>query len=249
MTGLTVMRTPAAHELLDAWDAGSALPPAERPQPLLQAAGEPGGAEPAGLSLGERERLLVTLRERLFGDSLRALASCPSCGLALELTISTSDLLLPTGSPPEVVRVRAGGYAVRCRLLRPADLVDAAATGSAAAARKLLVTRAVLAAECDGRPVPANALPDGVVAAVAAALADADPLADVELPVRCDACGEEWTSPFDIGIYLWQEVDVWARRLLGEVHTLALAYGWSEQQVLALTPRRRRRYLELVADG
>lgn len=242
------MRTPAPDELLDAWDAGCALPPAERPEPLLQAAGEPGGPETTGLSLGERDRLMLTLRERLFGDRLRALVSCPSCGLALELTVSTSDLLLPTG-PPEPVLVRAENYTVRSRLLRPADLVDAAATGSAATARKLLVTRAVLAAECDGRPVSADALPGGVVAAVAAALADADPLADVELPVRCDACGGEWTSSFDIGSYLWQEVDVWARRLLSEVHTLALAYGWTEQQVMDLTPRRRHRYLELVANG
>jgi hypothetical protein len=34
-----------------------------------------------------------------------------------------------------------------------------------------------------------------------------------------------------------------------EVHQLARAYGWSERETLALTPRRRRRYLELVSDG
>jgi hypothetical protein len=242
------MRTPAPDQLLDAWDAGCALPPMERTLPLLRAAGEPDGDGPLELSLGERERLLVALRERLFGQVLSARASCPACAVALELTVSTSDLLA-AASVPERPCVRAGGFVVRCRPLRPADLVDAGATGSAGAARELLVSRAVLTAEHKGQPVPPAALPTEVVAAVAAALAEADPLADIELPVCCDACGAVWSSPLDIGSYLWQEVDAWARRLLGEVHTLARAYGWSEQQVLGLSVRRRRRYLELVADG
>jgi hypothetical protein len=246
------MRTPAPRELLDAWDAGWALSPAERLQPLLHAAAEQ--ADPGALSLGERDRLLVVLRERLFGTTLRARTNCPDCGEVLELTLATSDLL-EADTPPEEIVVRSGGLAVRCRPLRPSDLADAAVTESAEAARMLLVSRAVLAVEEEGRPAlgdttdPAKELPAGIVAVVAAALAEADPLADVELPVRCEACGAQWKSPFDIVSYLWQEIDSWANRLLAEVHTLARAYGWSEQDVLALSPHRRRRYLELVADG
>lgn len=249
------MRTPAPRELLDAWDAGWALSPAERLRPLLHAAAEQ--ADPDELSLGERDRLLVALRERLFGTTLRARTSCPDCGEVLELALATSDLL-EVGSAPEEVVVRSGGLAVRCRPLRPADLADAAVTESAEAARMLLVSRAVLAIEEEfGDPTepaaasadPAEQLPAAVVAVVEAALAEADPLADVELPVQCEACGAQWTSPFDIVSYLWQEIDSWAQRLLADVHTLARAYGWSEQEVLALSPHRRRRYLELVADG
>ena len=36
-------------------------------------------------------------------------------------------------------------------------------------------------------------------------------------------------------------------RILREVHTLAAAYGWSEAEILALSPARRRVYLELAA--
>jgi hypothetical protein len=35
--------------------------------------------------------------------------------------------------------------------------------------------------------------------------------------------------------------------LLRDVHTLASAYGWKEDEVLHLTPARRHAYLELVA--
>ena len=37
-----------------------------------------------------------------------------------------------------------------------------------------------------------------------------------------------------------------AKRLLMDVHLLARAYGWSEAEVLALSPARRRFYLEMV---
>ena len=46
--------------------------------------------------------------------------------------------------------------------------------------------------------------------------------------------------------FLWDEVDVRARRLLDEVHALAGAYGWSEQRILALSEARRRAYLDRV---
>ena len=37
-----------------------------------------------------------------------------------------------------------------------------------------------------------------------------------------------------------------AGALLHEVHRLASAYGWSEAQILALSPARRAQYLALV---
>ena len=38
-----------------------------------------------------------------------------------------------------------------------------------------------------------------------------------------------------------------AKRLLGEVHQLARAYGWPEATILAMSSRRRHFYLELVS--
>jgi hypothetical protein len=38
----------------------------------------------------------------------------------------------------------------------------------------------------------------------------------------------------------------WVRRLLREVHTLALAYGWREADILNMSARRRRFYLEMA---
>jgi hypothetical protein len=243
-----MIRTPAPGELLDAWDAGLSLPPLHRSAPLLRAATGLDGAALEELGIGERDRVLVQLRELLFGHKLHALVDCQSCGIVLELELATSTLLGASGGP-ELVEVDAEGYRLSCRVPRASDLADAAATGSVGAARDVLVSRAVVSAELDGQPVAPVDLPDRVVTAVAAALADAEPLAHVELPINCDACGATWSRPLDIDGYLWREVDAWATRLLGEIHALATAYGWSESDILALSPRRRRRYLELVGHG
>jgi hypothetical protein len=73
-----------------------------------------------------------------------------------------------------------------------------------------------------------------------------DPVARIELALTCPSCDQVWSSLFDIASFLWTEVDAWARRTLRDVHTLARAYGWRESEVLALGPRRRQAYLELV---
>jgi hypothetical protein len=83
--------------------------------------------------------------------------------------------------------------------------------------------------------------------AITAAMAEADPQAEVELSLRCLMCGNQWLAPFDVVSFLWREIDAWATHILREVHQLASAYGWSERDILALSPLRRRHYLELIA--
>jgi hypothetical protein len=243
-----VIRTPDPAELIDAWDAGAELHPIHRSGPLLRAFTGLEPAELAELGIGERDRVLIQVRERLFGNTLRALADCPSCGLVVELELATSTLLAAERGP-EAVEVDVAGYGLSCRVPRVTDVAAAAAAGSTSAARAVLVSRAVLSAKRDGQPVAVSGLPDEVVQTAAAALADVEPLAHVELRISCDACGATWHRALDIDGYLWRELDAWADRLMGGVHALATAYGWSESQVLALSPRRRRRYLELAGHG
>jgi hypothetical protein len=51
---------------------------------------------------------------------------------------------------------------------------------------------------------------------------------------------------FDIASYFWDEINAWANRILREVHILASRYGWSERDILALSPWRRQFYLDMV---
>ena len=101
-------------------------------------------------------------------------------------------------------------------------------------------------ARVGGEPAGADRLSPDLVAEAGRRLADADPQTDVRFALACPACGFDWSAPFDVVAFLWAEIDVWANRLLGDVHVLASAYGWSEPDVLAVSPARRRSYLQMV---
>jgi hypothetical protein len=51
---------------------------------------------------------------------------------------------------------------------------------------------------------------------------------------------------FDIISFFWKEIDHWVKHLLLDVHVLAKAYGWSENDILEISPWRRRIYLEMI---
>jgi hypothetical protein len=77
-------------------------------------------------------------------------------------------------------------------------------------------------------------------------LAKADPMAETRVNLNCAECGEQWEETLDVAAWLWTEIESQARRLVGEVHLLASAYGWSEAEVLSLSAQRRSLYLEMV---
>lgn len=146
---------------------------------------------------------------------------------------------------PSVVRVQQDGWDVEFRLPGVADLAVAARSGDP---RTVLLARCLVAAVHDGTAVTAAELPAAVQRRIAEAVEAADPGADLTLNVACPECGQATRAELDIASYLWTELDAWARDVLLDVHLLATAYGWSEPEILALSPTRRRYYLELCAD-
>ena len=71
---------------------------------------------------------------------------------------------------------------------------------------------------------------------------------DVALSLNCVACDSPMEWRLDLAEAVWSELSAEARRLMGEVHTLAERYGWTEQQVLELGAGRRGYYLQLIRE-
>jgi hypothetical protein len=74
----------------------------------------------------------------------------------------------------------------------------------------------------------------------------ADPLAEIALSLDCPVCKNTCEEALDLPAFLWAEVEARARRILQEVHALALNYGWHESEILALSDTRRAMYLQMV---
>jgi hypothetical protein len=237
----------STHELVAAWDDASALPACERPLALLAAScPEHDRSELEQLSVGTRDALLLTQRERAFGSRVVSLADCPRCAQTAELAFDVRDVRLPAGPRERRLAVRSRGYRLVVDVPTAADFEAAARQPGEPEAIACLLERCVVSAKHGGEDVSPSALPRAVVAALERRLTKADPQADVELEASCAGCGQSWLAPFDIGSFFWSEIEAWALRVLSEVHRLALAYGWREPDVLALSPRRRNLYLEIA---
>ena len=241
------MRDLSAQDVVDAWEVGEDQHPVDRALTLLAAAfPETSREELIALSVGQRDARLLSVRERLFGPRLRGFAPCPGCDERLEFDLEVEDVrVAPDAEADEVpYALSAGGYELRFRLPDSLDLAAVARSENTPRGRLLLVDRCVVGCRRDGVDVEARSLPEAVISALSEALEARDPQADVRLDLVCPACDLGWQVSLDIGAFLWAEVRARARRLLGEVQTLARAYGWREADILSMSPVRRRFYLE-----
>lgn len=240
------MAMPSASAMLAAWERGVRQSLARRGLTLLSLAEPETGVESlAAMSIGDRDRRLLTLRESWFGSAMSGLVACPDCRQELEIELATTDLhMIAAGAAPNLT-VRGDTFEIRLRLPDSRDLIAAADRDVGNAAQSLLCA-CVVSATIDGAGVEPGALPPHFVALAAKCLSEADPLADLQLDLVCANCGRRWQKPFDIVPFLWAELDAWAGRMLREIHTLASAYGWSEGEILSLSAIRRRSYLRML---
>jgi hypothetical protein len=245
------MRALTASQLLAVWERGWTQAPLQRALTLLAAAcPETSPDDLAQWSIGRRDASLLKLREWAFGSRLACMASCPECGERLELAFETGDIR--AGEDPDTVKASGSlslsqdGYEIRFRLPNSLDLAALSADGELAETRSQLLERCLLTVEQNGETIATNELSDDVLEAVTARMLEADSQGDVQLTLTCPACSHRWQVTFDILSFFWNEINVWAQRILREVHILASVYGWRETDVLALSPWRRQVYLQMA---
>ena len=232
--------------LLEAWEAGVDKRTGRRALVLLAGAEAEAPGDPALLPVGRRDASLLDLRRRLFGSRYTGVTTCPSCGREIEVSFDEAEVRREVGQGGTVA-LRAEGVDLAFRLPSAADLAAIEPAPDVPTARALMLDRCLIEARRDGEAIAPERLSPVVIDAITARMAELDPQADVSLEIECPACSHGWLEPFDIATFLWAEVAAAARRLLGEVHALASAYGWSERDILRLTPQRRSAYLEMVS--
>ncbi|HLJ27805.1 MAG TPA: hypothetical protein VKY85_13925 [Candidatus Angelobacter sp.] len=234
------MRPFSNSALLDLWERGSGLHPLDQGLLALGWAlpGAPGPG-PADWPLGRRNKLLLDLHSSFFGPTLEGWSACGVCGEKMEFAIDgrtlAGDAAAETNSD---VAVHFKGQSFRLPSSR--DLAEAARQTDTVAAVLCLIRR------CNSGPQSGTEWKAADVEEIGERMAQADPLAEIRLSLKCPACGQQSTETIEIAGFLWSKIEAQAKRMIWEVHTLAAAYGWSEQQILSMSPARRSRYLEMV---
>lgn len=240
----------ATADLLTAWERGSSQSGSRRLLTLLAMAHpEMSEEQLLKLPIGQRDGLALSLREILFGPQLISLSICPSCNERLELMLNVADIKAVSNDSVEgPLALESDGFELEFRLPDSQDFMLIEAVSSIDEARSILFERCLLSAYLDGRPCALDMLPEEILDKVEAAMSEADPQADVQLDLFCPACEHRWLATFDIASFLWSETNAWAQRVLNEVHLLAKAYSWREADILAMSPARRRMYLERMTQ-
>lgn len=228
-----------ARDIVRAWDWGRDKHPVDRALVLLALAQPEQGREAlADLSVGQRNGRLLALRQALLGPTMRGMATCAACGTALTFTAPVAAFQNDEPAALEHT-LEHEGQRLRFRLPTSRDLASVAGLPEDEGGR-LLLARCLLEAS--------DELPESLAPALAEAIGDLDPMAETRMRLTCAQCGHRWSALFDIGSFLWAELEGLARRLLEEVAALARAYGWSESEILGMSTARRQVYLELAGQ-
>jgi hypothetical protein len=232
--------------LLSLWEHALAQPPSARGDALLQAASD---GEPRPRTIGERNARLANVHARLFGSEIALLSHCPACGTAVQFSgdCETLSMQAPSTSLMPTHRLVVDDHQVDFRLPDSADVAAASMCDTEEDFARALLQRCVLACSCGAGAIPPNQLPVSVLDALSRRMEALDPAACVSFDVDCPQCSTRWDARLDMAPLVWQKVQAAAERLLLDIDSLARAYGWTESDVLALTPTRRAAYLQMVA--
>jgi hypothetical protein len=157
----------------------------------------------AGMHIGDRDYLLLRLRQLDLGDAVHQVMRCPACAAKVDVDLLISELPVRRLAEPQAAYpVNAGGMTLQVRLPSGADqaAVEALALDNPAAANTRLFAR--LVADVDGRGAPSEAqVRDWPVAAraqLSAWLQAQVPGPDLFLELACPHCQADMSYAFDL---------------------------------------------------
>jgi len=237
----------SAAQILSVWDAGRHQHPLDRALTLL-AAGQPDRprSELAALPIGERDRGLLAVRAQTLGPVVELLSVCPGCGGKVEFDFDTADLQVSPGTATgTTAEIEFAGRAWRFRLPTSVDLAGISGIPDEKSALQRLAGKCLVSETPGDAPV----VPEWSAAALELLqqrMGELDPQAEITLDLLCPACAHRWHETLDIADFFWRELAAQSRQLLHDVDLLARTYGWSESEILSLSPARRQAYLELA---
>ena len=244
------MKPLKAAELLTVWEHGLNQSLLEKVLALLSAACPEMDAETiAQLPIGKRDAMLLQLREWMFGPRLVNTAHCPQCTERVEWENRIADLSIPTMpdlDSSDAFRLEVFEYELQFRLPDSNDIAAALKMNDDQAARSGLLRRCIVEARHADKFCDIGSLPSAVLETLSRRMEELDPQAEIRIELNCPSCEHQWRILFDIASFLCTEINRWAENMILTIHKLAGQYGWSETQILELSPVRRQMYVGLV---
>jgi hypothetical protein len=219
------------------------------------------------LLIADRHYLFLKLREATFGEHVQATVQCPweGCRKKVDIDFSLQDIpvrgsaekgpLYTRQLSPEAVCGNAPAEQYREVVFRLPNGEDQEAIAHMVEEHEARAL-AVLLARCirrlgplhDPAPEVIHRLSPLARAEIERHMEVAAPHIDLTLAAHCPECDREFTVPFDLVGFFLAECQTSRDLLYREVHYLAYHYHWSEQDILALSREKRRKYIAILAE-
>jgi hypothetical protein len=219
------------------------------------------------LLIADRHYLLLKLREATFGEHVQATVQCPwdACRKKVDIDFSLHDIpvresaekgpLYTRELSPEAALSNEPGEHCREVVFRLPNGEDQEAIAplveeNEAEALAVLLARCIrrLGPLHDPGPEVMHRLSPLARAEIERHMDVAAPHVDLTLEAHCPECDHEFTVPFDLQGFFLAECQTSRDLLYREVHYLAYHYHWSEQDILALSREKRRKYIAILAE-
>lgn len=195
------------RKLLEVWDRVALLARPGKEVAILSAITGESAERCARLPVGTRDRTLMQLHDRVFGDQYNCEARCQSCGSRMAFSFTSTDLGLepPVEVDADSLILTEGRIVVRLRLPNSADVAACVTANNPAAA---LFSRCVKVQSSPSHKVGemrTSNLPSSLRHSSIERLAALDPYADLMFELECPSCAHQARVMFDPVVALLHE--------------------------------------------
>jgi hypothetical protein len=207
------------------------------------------------LTSGDRDYLLLKLRQASFGDLVSLVLICPreACGAKMDLDINIEQIPVEARELRTSYRLRLGEpgsleieYRVPCGGDEEKLLLSVSPDRTTL--RNQLLAACVVGIGSESSRNSNDELSESIKQALIDAIEEVAPRVETEIEVPCPECNQRFTFELDPVQLLLEEVGRGRRNFEREIHLLALHYHWPLRELLGLTRPQRQRYLRLLID-
>lgn len=190
------------------------------------------------ITITDRDYLLARIYKNVYGSRIESSLNCNSCGELYDLNFSLDDLIINTGNRKTDMQPNSEGFfcndnGLLFRLPNGED--ELAVWGLPAGEAELLMFD-----RCVAQTVTKESKQ------IMEVMEELGPVLTTDLSANCPECGSVQSVQFDMQSYLLTKLKNERKKLVAEIHSIALAYSWSHKEILDLPRSLREAYTGLI---
>ena len=219
------------------------------------------------LSVGDRQFLMLKLRELTYGERVEVTLSCPwpDCGERVDIDFRISDIPVKQGKQSSFShKMKLSTEAISdlgwekengdvyFRIPNGSDqeILAPLLLENEAEALTQLLWRCLFKLGEHNEPTKSQVQDLTPLARmeIEKEMEVVSPAMELNMDAVCPECGRKFTAPFDLQEFFFGEFRTSQELLYREIHYLAYHYHWSESEIMNFPREKRRQYIDVLSE-